>query len=80
VDSDPVVLAPISARNRRWPALTQIEILDAAARLTLGDGAAARDLIRAAYGRPTSFIAEHFATLRAASLPFESAHWTEMPP
>lgn len=79
VDGEPVVLAPISARNRRWTALTQAGVLDAAARLTLGDDAAARDLIRAAYERPTSFIAEHFAALRAASLPFESAHWTEMP-
>ena len=79
VDGEPVVLAPISARNRRWPALTQTGVLDAAARLTLGDGATARDLIKAAYERPTSFIAEHFAALRAASLPFESANWTEMP-
>jgi hypothetical protein len=75
----PAVLSAISARERRWPALTQDEILAAAARLTLGDGAGTRAVLEAAYGDPAGFMEQHFPALRAASMPFESERWTEMP-
>jgi hypothetical protein len=75
----PVVLSAISARDRRSPAMTQGEILAAAARLTLGAGAGTRDVLEAAYGDPAGFMAEHFPALRAASRAFESERWTEMP-
>jgi hypothetical protein len=78
-DDAPVVLSAITARDRRWPALTQSEILDAAARLTLGGGARARDILEAAYANPTAFMDDQFPKLRAVSIPFESEHWTEMP-
>ncbi len=79
VDGEPVAMAAIPARNRRSAALTQVEILDAAARMTIGEGASARDLIKASYENPASFMAEHYAKFRAASAPFESEHWTQMP-
>ena len=77
VDGAPVALAAMPARNRRAVAMTQIELLDAAARMTLGQGAA-RDLIKAAYEHPAAFMAEHYGSFRAAALPFESEHWEEL--
>jgi hypothetical protein len=78
-DGRPVAMSAIPARNRRGPALTQTEILDAAARLALGEGAGARDLVKAAFENPAAFMAERFDVFQAASVPFESEHWTEMP-
>ena len=79
VDGAPVTMAAIPARNRRSTALTQTEILDAAARMTIGEGAGARDLIKAAFEEPAAFMADHLATFQAASAPFESEHWAQMP-
>jgi hypothetical protein len=79
VDGEPVAMSAIAARDRRWRALTQAEILAAAARITLGGGAGAPELVAAAYERPTAFMAEYLATLRSASRPFDSPNWTEMP-
>jgi hypothetical protein len=79
VDGAPVAMAALAARNRRSVALTQIEILDAAARMSLGDGCGARDLVRAAFEEPAAFIADHFASFQAASAKFESAHWAQLP-
>jgi hypothetical protein len=78
-EGEPVALSAIGAEDRRWRALTQREVLDAAARLTLGGGADARALLAAAYENPTAFMAEHFAALQASSLAFDSVHWSEMP-
>jgi hypothetical protein len=72
-------MAAIPAKNRRSAALTQTEILDAAARMAIGQGACARDLLKASYENPAAFMAEHYARFRAASLPFESVHWAKMP-
>jgi hypothetical protein len=60
-------------------ALTQTEILDAAARMSIGDGSTARDLIKASFESPAAFMAERFASFHAASVAFESEHWAEMP-
>jgi hypothetical protein len=79
VDGAPVAMAAIAARNRHSTALTQTEILDAAARISIGEGSTARDLIKAAFENPAAFMADRYASLRAASLPFESEHWEEMP-
>jgi hypothetical protein len=79
VDGDPVVMGAIPATNRRSAALTQSEILDAAARMALGDGARARDLIEGAFENPADFMADHYEQFRANSLPFESEHWAKMP-
>jgi hypothetical protein len=49
VDGAPVALAAVPAANRSAPAYTQPELLDIAAAMVLGDGAAAPDLVRAIY-------------------------------
>jgi len=72
-------MAAIPAKNRRSTALTQTEILDAAARMCIDGRAVARDLIKAAFENPASFTADHYPTFRAASVPFESKHWSKMP-
>jgi hypothetical protein len=79
VDGEPVAMAAIPAKNRHSAALTQTEILDAAARMAIGEHACARDLVKASYENPAAFMAEHYASFRAASVPFESEHWTKMP-
>jgi hypothetical protein len=79
LDGAPVAMAAIPARNRRSTALTQTEILDAAARMCIGDRAVARDLIKASFENPVPFMAAHYETFRAASLPFASEHWVQLP-
>jgi hypothetical protein len=79
VDGDPVAMAAIPAKNRRPAALTQTEILDAAARMAIGERASARDLVKASFENPAAFMADRYESFQAASAPFESEHWTEMP-
>jgi hypothetical protein len=79
VDGAPVAMAAITGRNRSSMALTQTEILEAAARMSIGEGSTARDLIKASFENPAAFMAERFATFQAASVAFESEHWAEMP-
>jgi hypothetical protein len=79
VDGAPVAMAAITAGKRRSKALTQAEILDAAARISIGEGATARDLIKGAFENPAAFMADSRPSFRAASAPFGSEHWTEMP-
>lgn len=47
IDGSPVALAAVPARNRTAAALTQVEVLDAIARLAIGPDAGAEDLARA---------------------------------
>jgi hypothetical protein len=78
-DGTPVALSAIPARDRRHPALEQVEVLAAAARLLLGHGATAHDLVTSAYEKPAAFMREHYGALRKASIPFASEHWEELP-
>jgi hypothetical protein len=73
VDGGPIAMAAVPADGRQAPALTQAEILDAAARLTLGDSARAIDVVRAAFEEPAAFMAEHYEKFRSASAAFDSA-------
>ena len=79
VDGAPIAMTALAARNRRSTTLTQTEILEAAARMSLGEGATARDLIKASFENPAAFMAERYGSFRAASAPFQSEHWVEMP-
>jgi hypothetical protein len=79
VDGAPVAMAAIAARNRHSKALTQAEILNAAARTSIGEGSTARDLVKGAFENPAAFMADRYASFRAASVRFESEHWEEMP-
>jgi hypothetical protein len=78
VDGAPVAMAAVPARNRHSRALTQTEILNEAARMSIGEGSTGRDLIKAAFENPTAFMTERYASFRAVSVPFESEHWEEM--
>lgn len=79
VDGAPVAMAALVARDRHSTALTQTEILNAAARISIGEGSAARDLIKRSFENPAAFMADRYPSFRAASVPFESGHWAEMP-
>jgi hypothetical protein len=79
VDGAPVAMTAIPARNRRSTALTQTEILDAAARMSIGESSIARDLIKASFENPATFMADRYASFRAVSIPFQSEHWAQMP-
>jgi hypothetical protein len=79
VGSAPVAMAAIPARERSSTTLTQTEILDAAARLSIGEGSAARDLIKRSFENPAAFMADRYQSFRDASIKFEAEHWTEMP-
>jgi len=79
VDGAPVAMAAVAARKRSSTALTQAEILDAAARMSIGEGSAGPELIKGSFENPAAFMADCYPTVRAASVPFESEHWTEMP-
>ena len=68
---EPVAMAAIPAKNRGSAALTQTEILDAAARIAIGEGACARDLVKASFEKPAAFMADRYESFRAASEPFE---------
>ena len=47
--------------------------------MTLGEGHGARHLVKAAFESPAAFMSERYASFKAASAPFESDHWIEMP-
>ncbi len=79
VDGAPIAMSALAARDRRSTALTQTEILEAAARVAVGEGSTARDLIKSAFENPAGFMADHYPSFRAQSVPFDSEHWAEMP-
>lgn len=80
VDGRPVALAAIPARGRTAAALTQEQLLDAAATLALGAGADAETLVRAIFEAPSEIGPRIAATVRKASLPFASERWTPFVP
>jgi hypothetical protein len=47
--------------------------------MALGEGAGARDLIKAAFENPAAFMTDHYASFRAAAGAFDSMHWIKMP-
>lgn len=76
VDGRPVALAAIPAVDRAATALSQEQMLDAAAALALGPGADAEALVRAVYEEFEALVPKLITTVRNASLPFESECWT----
>jgi hypothetical protein len=75
-DGAPIALAAVPARDRSAPALTQEQLLDAAARLALGPEANAEALVRAIFEDTVALTARVAATVHRAALPFESERWT----
>jgi hypothetical protein len=72
----PVALAAILANGRIADALTQEEILDAAAELVLGPGENAEALVRAAFDDLGETARKAKSTVRRQSIPFVSDRWT----
>jgi hypothetical protein len=80
VDGRPVALAAIEADGRTVEALTQKQLLDAAAALALGLDAGAETLVRAIIEDTTAVAPKIAATVNRASLPFASERWTPFRP
>lgn len=78
VDGSPIALAAVPAENRRARALTQVELLDAIARLAIGPGAGAEDLARAACENMPALIDRAAETVWPHGLPLSG--WTPFPP
>jgi hypothetical protein len=76
----PAALAAIPADGRTAPALTQEQLLDAAAAMAIGPGADAEALVRAIYEDLGGILPRIAATVRRAALPFESEQWTPFNP
>jgi len=79
LESRPVALAAIPATGRTAAALSQEQLLDAAAELSLGPGAGAEALVRAIYEDAGDAFGRA-APVRSASQPFVSDRWTLFPP
>lgn len=76
VDGAPAALAAIPADRRTAVALSQEQLLDAAAILSLGPEARAETLVRAIFEEMPTLMLRVRETVRKASLPFESERWT----
>ncbi|HSS04945.1 MAG TPA: hypothetical protein VLK89_07135 [Solirubrobacterales bacterium] len=77
---DPVALAAIPAAGRTADALTQEQLLDAAARLAIGRGASAEALVRAIFENTAGIAPKIAATVHKSSLPFDSERWAPFSP
>jgi hypothetical protein len=76
VDDAPVALAAVPADGRTATALTQRQVLDLAAEMTLGEGASADQLVRAIFEDFGALGPAFAATLHRAGRPFASERWT----
>lgn len=74
----PVALAAVPASGRTAAALTQAQLLDAAAALVLGPGNGAEDLVRAALDDMVGLVVKMEATVEQTSLPFASERWAPL--
>jgi hypothetical protein len=80
VGGEPVALAAVPAVDRTAPALTQEELLDAAASLVLGPDAGAEALVRAVVEDFGGIAPRIAATAWKSSLPFASQRWVPFEP
>jgi hypothetical protein len=76
VDGAPVALAAVRAHERRAAALTQEQVLDAAAALAFGPDARAETLVHAVFEDFAGIVPTLAATVHKAALPFASERWT----
>ena len=75
-DRQPAALASIPASGRTAPALSQEQLLDAAAALAIGPEAKAEMLVRAIFEDAGQINPRIAATIHASAQPFSSEHWT----
>jgi hypothetical protein len=78
-DGEPVALAAIPAEHRTVSAMSQADLLDAAARIALGEGATSEDLVRELFTDYPAFTATRRAAINAASAHFASDSWVPFP-
>ncbi|HKG02148.1 MAG TPA: hypothetical protein VKB03_03135 [Conexibacter sp.] len=76
VDDAPVALAAVPAQRRTATALTQREVLELAAAMTLGPGTSAEELVHAVFSDLAGLGPAFATTLHRAGLPFASERWT----
>jgi hypothetical protein len=76
VDDAPVALAAVPAEGRTAVALTQREVLELAAEMTLGPDASAEELVQAVFEDLAGLGPTFAATLHRAGRPFASERWT----
>lgn len=76
---EPVALAAVAAARRTAPAMTQEELLGAAARLALGDGASSEDIARELFDDYHGFAWRRGHAIRAAATRFASERWVTFP-
>lgn len=80
VDEHPVALAAVEASGRTADALTQEQLLDAAAILAIGPEADAETLVRTIFTDIAEIGPRFATTVRKASMPFASDRWTPFDP
>ena len=76
---EPVALAAVPAERRSATAMTQAELLGAAAQLALGDSATSEDLARELFGDYDAFVWRHGHAIRRAATRFASDRWVTYP-
>jgi hypothetical protein len=76
VSERPAALAAIPAAGRTAEALTQEQLLNAAAALAIGPGANAEMLVRAIFEETSEIALKGLAPVREASVPFASDRWS----
>jgi ribosomal protein S18 acetylase RimI-like enzyme len=79
VDGRPVALAAVPANRRTAVALTQEQLLDAAAALAIGPEAKAETLVRAIFEGISEIGPKFASTVNRESLPFESCRFRRFP-
>ena len=80
-DDEPTALAAVPARDRRFRAWEQKELLDRAAELVFGDeGVDGEALVTRYLAGPTELFEQGLAALRAVAQPFDHPGWTPIPP
>ncbi len=79
-DGEPVALAAVPAEGRSAEALTQEQLLDAAAVLALGSGAEAETLVREIFADMASLVPKLAAKVWPTAQRFDSELWTQFDP
>jgi hypothetical protein len=78
-EGEPVALAAVPAQRRSARAMTQAELLGAAARLALGAGASSEDLARELFEDYDAFAWSRGDAVRSATTRFASERWVTFP-
>jgi hypothetical protein len=78
-EGEPVALAAVPAEQRMATAMTQAELLGAAARIALGEDASSEDLARELFDDYDAFVWRHGHAIWRATTRFASDRWVTFP-